>query len=139
MTETLTGRQVLALLAQDEAPEIEYQSKDGQWFTTTITEWFVSSLREAHCVFRIKPKPQRRIIVTLANGEVVSWPEPMREAPEVGANFWHIDYWGIPIRYTWGGDNTDKRYLAFGNVHLTKEAAQEHADALYKLNTQEAK
>lgn len=44
----------------------------------------------------------------------------------------YIEAW----EYGMAGDGLDRRCLAFGNVHLTREAAQEHADAMRKINTQ---
>jgi len=83
-----------------------------------------------------KPTPTRRLSVILANGEVVSWPEPVRETLLIGTYYWFIDTDGFVEVCRWAHDNTDKKYLAFCNVHLTHEAAQEHADALRKINTQ---
>ena len=133
--ETLNGKQVLALLAQDEVPEIEY--KIGPiWRDFNAGEWGAHTLRNATVEFRVKPTPQRRLSVTLANGEVVSWPEPVREALKDGREYWAVHYDGVVSDVTWAGDTIDEFVLAFGNVHLTREAAQEHADALRKINTQ---
>ena len=134
MTETLNGRQVLALLAQDEVPEIEQQVGD-RWARLIDIAWHPFDLRNTSTVFRIKPTPQRRLSVTLASGEVVSWPEPVREALKPQQEFWLVDSNGKTVKRHWD-EYIDHEYLAFGNVHLTREAAQEHADALCKINTQ---
>lgn len=141
MTEILTGQQVLALalLSNDEVPEIEiYDNQRGVWNSVTVFDWSAMRLRNSDCKFRIKPKPQRRISVTLANGEVVSWPEPVRveQAPVNGVQYWLVKAYGLAEDYVWADDCTDEKQLAFGNIHLTREAAQEHADALRKINTQ---
>lgn len=138
MTETLTGKQVLALLAQDEPPEIEYQLTTRQWLPTSLLTASTHFLRNTPTKYRIKPTPQRRLSVTLANGEVVSWPEPVRDIPKEGTKYFVVLSEGDIDSNTWYGDSTDTELFAFGNVHLTREAAQEHADALRKINTQGA-
>lgn len=135
MTETLTGKQVLALLAQDEVPEIEVYNEDTEgWQPIDPTLRTVKAMLETTAQFRIKPTPARRLSVTLANGEVVSWPEPVREVLEYGQAYYAITGNGDVIR---GRDDIDLSCTKAGNVHLTREAAQEHADALRKINTQE--
>ena len=137
MTETLTGKQVLALLAQDEVPEIEQKCYDGGWYPLIATQWSVAGLLNTKEAFRVKPKPPRRLSVTIASGEVVSWPEPVREALKPDTEFFYVSYLG-EVESGWH-DGSDHEFvpLAFGNVHLTREAAQEHADALRRINTQE--
>ena len=137
MDETLTGKQVLALLAQDDVPEIESgHATVEDWCTAPLHTLTVEWMRTTNCRFRIKPKPPRRLSVTLANGEVVSWPEPVREALKDGEEYYLVFYSGEVEDLDWHSDRTDKGILAFGNVHLTREAAQEHADALRRINTQ---
>ena len=137
MTETLTGKQVLALLAQDEPPEIEHQSGTGAWVPLCPEHLGVSYFQKATHDFRIKPTQPRRLSVTLASGEVVSWPEPVREALKDGDQWFAVSARWFTGQSTWVGSNHDFECLAFGNVHLTREAAQEHADALRKINCQE--
>lgn len=141
MTETLTGKQVLALLAQDEVPEIEHQSlADGEWKSTTdvLSAWSASSFRATQLKFRIKPKPARRLSVTLASGEVVSWPEPEKKPLTDDQEYFFADpecQDGVND-WEWSDSELDSIRLKLGLVHLTREAAQEHADALRKINTQ---
>lgn len=136
MTETLTGKQVLALLAKDEVPEIEQKCYDGGWFPLVATQWSVAGLLNTSEAFRVKPKPARRLSVTLASGEVVSWPEPVREELKVDQLYWYVNAEGLARDVPWSSNRLDGYSIAFGNVHLTREAAQEHADALRKINTQ---
>lgn len=137
MTQILTGKQVLVLLGQDEEPEIEFFSYNlGKWVTFHSCLWHVDELRTSIVMFRIKSKP--RLSVTIAEGEVVNWPEPVREALKEGQEYWFIDHDGVIEKCEWDGGSFDKLNLAFGNIHLTEEAAQEHADALRKINTQAA-
>ena len=138
MTETLTGKQVLALLAQDEPPEIEvYNEATEGWQPIDPALRTVKAMLETTAEFRIKPTPARRLSVTLANGEVVSWPEPVREALKDGRGYLTVRSDGVVADPVWRGTAYDLGLLAFGNVHLTREAAQEHADALRKINRQE--
>ena len=51
--------------------------------------------------------------------------------------YWFVDDQGDALAALWDNWAVDHTRLAFGNVHLTREAAQEHADALRKINTQE--
>lgn len=136
MTETLTGKQVLALLAQDEPPEIEALIDEG-WRTFQPHHWHLMSVLTDGYEFRIKPTPQRRLSVTLANGEVVAWPEPVRDSKQMehGQEFFFIAGYAVDSDY-WRYVPMCMEFLAFGNVHLTREAAQEHADALKRINTQ---
>lgn len=135
MTETLTGKQVLALLAQDEVSEIEYHL-DGEWEDVVFSRWNVSDMLKDTHPFRIKPKPARRLSVTLNSGEVVSWPEPVREALKDDTVYYFVKG-GEAEECEWDNHRLDKVRLAAGVIHLTREAAQEHADALRKINTQE--
>ena len=64
------------------------------------------------------------------NGHEVPMPE--RGAPEEGTEYFfpsHPHDGGV-YRYTWNNDGTDNRLLAAGMVHLTKEAAKKHTEAL---------
>lgn len=62
-------------------------------------------------------------------------PMPEREAPAVGIFFTaspHVeDYYST---YSWSGDKSDLRWLERGLVHLTKEAAIAHGEALVALS-----
>lgn len=135
MTETLTGKQVLALLAQDEPPEIEVSTFVG-WTAFVKRNWSIDDLQSGTHQFRIKPTPQRRLSVTLANGEVVSWPEPVRGALEYDTMYYFVKG-GEVVQCEWDNHRLDKARLAAGVIYLTCEAAQEHADALHRINTQE--
>lgn len=58
-------------------------------------------------------------------------PAPVREPLGYGALYWLADITNdAPVSYKWHNDGTDLRYLAAGLIHLTKEAAQIHIDAL---------
>ena len=83
--------------------------------------------------YRRKPE---MITAKLASGEVVSWPVPQRTKLEYGDLYFYVDADGSVIGGEWDGAEWDKRTLADGWVHLTEDAAQQHASALRKINTQ---
>ena len=84
--------------------------------------------------YRRKPKI---LSVTLASGEVVSWPEPLNKLPEHDTQLWYLNG-GSTYSCCNSHDNnyllTDA--LKSGTLHLTEENAIQHIDALYKINTQ---
>jgi hypothetical protein len=84
--------------------------------------------------FRRKP---RRLSVTLANGEQVSWDEPMRDAPEkIGTPFFWVALDGCVYEDSWSGGITDCSRLEQDICHLTESAALEHLEAMRKINGQ---
>ena len=87
--------------------------------------------------YRRKPK---MISVTLADGEVVSWPEPHRTELEYGSTyFYFVPTHGDIVLKVWDCAPWDRTTLSNGCVHLTKEAAEQHSHALFKINNQVAK
>ena len=84
--------------------------------------------------YRRKPK---MLSVTLASGEVVSWPEPHRTELEYGDSyFYFVPTHGDIVLKKWDRAPWDISTLSNGYIHLTKEAAEQHAAALRKINTQ---
>ena len=83
--------------------------------------------------YRRKPK---MISVTLASGEVVSWPEPHRTELEYGDEYFYVGNDGNALAEEWDCAAWDRDGLSNGWVHLTKHAAEQHAAALRKINTQ---
>ena len=100
------------------------------WSNCTDGDMHFSSMFE----YRRKPKMLR---VTLPNGECVSWPEPLKEALDIDEEYWYFDASPEWINYDyWKNLDFDKGLLSAGMLHLTKEAAEQHAAALRKINTQ---
>ena len=84
--------------------------------------------------YRRKPK---MLSVTLASGEVVSWPEPHHTELEYGDSyFFFVPTHGDIMLKNWDCAPWDRNTLFNGYIHLTKEAAEQHAAALLKINTQ---
>ena len=86
--------------------------------------------------YRRKPK---MISVTLASGDVVSWPEPQRTELEYGDSYFYVNADGSVIVEEWDCLAWDSDALSNGYIHLTKEAAEQHSHALFKINNQVAK
>ena len=87
--------------------------------------------------YRRKPKT---LSVTLASGEVVSWPAPHRTELEYGdPYFYFVPTHGDIMLKKWDSAPWDRTTLSNGWLHLTKEAAEQHSHALFKINNQVAK
>ena len=103
--------------------EFEVRSKLDGWHDTNRgqVEWFVFNRPLA---LRRRPRT-----ITIAGIEV---PEPMREAPPVGARYWVVDpTYKKPFRINhWDGGAFELRQLKRGFCHYTEGAAQQHARAL---------
>ena len=92
----------------------------NSWFEMPTGFWFTDGGYD----FRLKPKT-----ININGFEV---PEPVREPLPVGSEYFVADpsvstYY---IRYVWLDDRTDQTFLKRGIMHLTKEAAIQHAKAL---------
>ncbi len=84
--------------------------------------------------YRRKPK---MLSVTLADGETVSWPEPHRTELEYGdPYFYFVPTHGDIMLKKWDCAPWDITTLSNGWLHLTKEAAKQHATAILKISTQ---
>ena len=73
--------------------------------------------------YRRKPK------VILINGHEV--PEPCRTPLEIGDAYWTFTFFfaGV-IEVYWDGDSEDHNAFKNGFIHITKEAAEKHLNAL---------
>ena len=106
-----------------------YGKITGRW--TPLSECF-SFLPENQ--YRRNPKMIR---VTLESGEVVSWPAPHCTELEYGdPYFYFVPTHGDIVLKKWDCAPWDRNTLFNGYIHLTKEAAEQHAAALLKINTQ---
>ena len=82
--------------------------------------WFLMGIYR----FRLKPRT-----ININGFEV---PEPVREPLPVGSEYFTADP-VIPAyhrEYVWRDDSADQTFLKRGVIHLTKEAAIQHAKAL---------
>ena len=122
----------MALYAQDaqETPEPwsrwETSPNGREWIQLTGNPSWATSIQ-----YRRKPK---MLSVTLANGEVVSWPEPARKPLNYGSVYYILNSLGCS---NWFGDRQDFELLEKGLLHTSETAAAQHASALHKINTQD--
>ena len=94
----------------------EYQSLHGH------PEWVEDN------EYRRKPK------TILINGHEV--PEPCRTPLQDGTNYWIPGILISATKFRWQDDDIDISYLENGFVHLTKEAAEKHFNALKSFTAQ---
>ena len=78
--------------------------------------------------YRRKPK------VILINGHEV--PEPHRTPLKDGEEYWTLSLARGKTGLRWGDDVNDNSYLKNGFIHLTKEAAEKHFNALKSFTAQ---
>ena len=105
-----------------------YNTHDRKWNDcSNYPKWY------EHIEYRRKPK---MISVTLANGETVSWPEPHRAELEYGDAYYYVNSYGTVAAESWDCLEWESDILSNGWLHLTEEAAKQHATALRKINTQ---
>lgn len=81
--------------------------------------------------YRIRPKLCK---VTLQNGDVLEYPEPVREPLYFGDNYWAV-YANDVKNHNWINTNC-LLALKAGLMHLTKEAAEQHLAVLQAINSQ---
>ena len=131
--------ELMVQYAQD-AQETDKPWERWQYQTKSMQEgdvWkncFSNPSFDGSCKYRSKSK---MLSVTLANGEVVSWPEPQHTELEYGDLYFyfvptHVDI----VLKKWECAPWDRTTLSNGHIHLTEEAAQQHAAALLKINIQ---
>ena len=87
-----------------------------------------------HPEWAVTRKYRRKPKVILINGHEV--PEPCRTPLKDGVFYWVPDIFSGAINRRWRDDGIDTRYLENGFVHLTKEAAEKHFDALKSFTAQ---
>ena len=102
------------------------------WSNCTDGDMYFSSMFE----YRRKPK---MVSVTLMDGEVLSWPEPLKLSDlELNKYYFFIDT-ELDIHETRWVSFDNMGLVSCGMVHDTKEAACKHAEALFKSNNHVAK
>jgi hypothetical protein len=97
-------------------------------YSSTVKRWFVVQSPDWHpaCQYRFKPAEPKFIVV---NGVYV--PVPVRESLTDEQTYWLAD---PTLHYVksglWTADTTELHWLSLGLIHLTREAAQAHIDAM---------
>ena len=107
--------------AADPSRVVEVRTKNGEeWFILEAPTWV------EYLLYRFKPAEPKYIVV---NG--IQVPEPVRGKLEDDQRVWLADIsLAIPCHINWLDDTTQRRWLSLGLIHLTKEAAQTHIDAM---------
>ena len=115
--------EVLTQWLADQTLSLQYaDSAAANWYATNLIG--VNPISHPDLNWRIKPR-----MVKVGRHE---WPMPLEVAPEKGAYFYIAS--GNVSQSSWDDDATDHARLEIGILHLTKEAAQQHADALRCIN-----
>ena len=87
-----------------------------------------------HPDWAVTRKYRRKQKVILINGHEV--PEPHRTPLQDGTNYWIPDLFSGAISKRWRDNDEDNSYLENGFIHLTKEAAEKHFNALKSFTAQ---
>jgi hypothetical protein len=104
--------------AEDTSLQIErYSVTQEKWKDAQKPAWFPGEK------YRIKPK-----MISLNGHE---YPEPLKEAPEKGSIVFHYGDAEV-ITHRWLALDWQLKLLKQRRLHLTREAAQQHSEAIIK-------
>ena len=84
-----------------------------------------------HPTWHEKNKYRRKPKVILINGHEV--PEPHRTPLKDGEVYWALSLFSGAASLRWKDDDFDNSYLENGFVHLTRDAAEKHYEAIRSL------
>lgn len=109
---------------------IQWANAAGEWHNQDA-RMVLDEVRDADFPpdrYRIKPR-------TIRIGEF-DVPEPLRVAPAVGALYWAVQFANDAGtgEYEWADDEVDSALLGRGMCHPTREAAEQHSEALVALS-----
>lgn len=106
--------------AADPSRVVEIRGVDWTWRETVAPTWGTQN------EYRFKPAEPKYIVV---NG--IQVPEPVRGELENDQRAWLADIsLAIPCHINWLDTTAHNRWLSLGLIHLTREAAQAHIDAM---------
>ena len=137
LIQTFLNGETRVNLTHEQAMQAWLDKKPLQYMSKLLDKWRaiehtsdLIALLNDNCQIRLKSP-------TIQIGDV-DVPEPVREELEYGTEYWHVNlsYSGYATCYHWLKHPFDYARLSNGVIHLTKEAAQQHADVLIKLNNQ---
>jgi len=83
--------------------------------------------------YRIRPKLCK---VTLQNGTVMEYPEPVRESLKNGQEYWVIS--DLTILKILFSERLSRKRLSLNFIHLTQQDAEQHLSVLQAINSQVA-
>jgi hypothetical protein len=121
-----------ALIKQwaDDPSQTVWTWVSADWYPCQGTiDWYTDS------VYAVGPRPAEppKKMCVLAG---VKFPAPETEKPKLGANYFVADVRGGYYDCTWDDHPVDNKRLQSSTLHLTKEAAQAHANALLAATKQ---
>lgn len=128
----LTPPEVVQALLDGKKVEIRavIDSQNSDWKPLDEHEVNIRVLTNGFFMFRLAQE-----MITVGD---VSFPKPESEPLEVGTVYWVTapthQYYSSITTFIWGNGRDDKRYLQRGFVHLTRDAAIQHAKALVNLS-----
>ena len=123
---------LMALYAQDAA---ETETPWELWEVRHCDKWGGLSVHPNwHEPFDYRRK-QKMLSVTLADGEVVSWPEPYTGALLLGSSYWSVGLTEVH-RHTWKNSHTEHNLKEQGLLYLVEEDAKEALVARQLIFTQ---
>lgn len=112
--------------AKDPSQKVWYLNPSGCWREATTPTW---NLDFTYHIGEQPPPPKRKIMI----GDIEI------DAPEVNPPKEYyvpmITEIKLHVKYIWNGDTHDLLWLKRGLIHLSPEAAIEHAKALIKVST----
>lgn len=80
--------------------------------------------------YRCKPE---MMSATCADGTVVTWEQPVTKQLKYGDTYYSAN-WYFDNQREWNDSIGDEKYLSEGLIHLAKEAAKQHYEALQAIN-----
>ncbi len=115
-----------AAMAEYAKDALETDMPWERWESSCGGQHYVSL--ETHPQWTENFKYRRKPKVILINGHEV--PEPHREPLKDGEVYWALTLFSSAASLHWRDDDFDNSYLENGFIHLTKEAAEKHFNAL---------
>ena len=129
---TLTPPEVVQVLRAGKRVEIRgfNASQNDDWKPLDEHETHIRVLTNGFFMFRLAQE-----MITI---DGISFPAPESEPPELGTEYWiaelSYEYYATTIPILWADDSADHMYLKRGLIHLSRENAVAHTEALIKLS-----
>ena len=126
--------EILRAIADGEKVQYRDVAKGEDWACTGPWKDFdVKSIEACFNLLAGYPVVEWRIApetIKIGDFEV---PAPCRKVPEIGQKIWVVDPFCHFTEFTWNGNKACHLALEGGFVHLTKEAARQHYEAIKSL------
>lgn len=127
---TLTPPEVVQALLDGKDVECTraMDSQSNDWYSLNQYETSIGMLTNGLFKFRLVQE-----MITIGD---VSFPKPVSEPLKKDTKYWFavLGSERCALSYYWNDDETDKRILRRGLLHLSEENAVAHAKALIKLS-----